>query len=261
MSVDLCDRPATGRMAANGMMVRMLQTALSRAESNANSIPGLIIQIVEREMWRAFSLPDEGVHSWNAAQFREFIESPRSEGGCHTPIYVLERMLRPAENEKPIDPVRSAAWAAFLKLTRGESGAPEGNRNAVRIEAETKYHDVILCPEPPATIPITANRKPPCGNSTSYVLRQLERGRKLKTGEVIPARPDLLERVKAGEITPHAAAVMGGFDGKSITIPAEPKAAVRRLVKHFQGDDLEELIRGLANWAGVELAGTANDND
>lgn len=243
-------REDLGTLANNGIAVLSLQTSLSKAEINARIVPKLLIRMAREQSWRSFILGHDSdkVFRWNAADFRRFIESPRP-GGCQTPIHVLERMVRDTD-----------AWPVFLELTRGEPGGannPQGNNQW----NEVKYHDVILDQEPPATIPIPASRKPPCGNSTSYVLRQLENGRRLKSGEVLPARPDLLARVKAGEITPHAAAVLGGFDGKSITIPADPNLAVRRLVKHFRGDALEALIRGLANWAGIALADGGGDHE
>lgn len=100
-------------------------------------------------------------------------------GGCQTPIHVLERMVRDTD-----------AWPVFLELTRGQPGNPAHGEQP-RTEAgkfEGRKCDIVtLTEEPPATIPIPAGRKPPTGNSTSYVLRQLENGRRLKSGEVLPA--------------------------------------------------------------------------
>ena len=72
-------------------------------------------------------------------------------------------------------------------------------------------------------------------------------------GEALPARPDLLERVRKGELTPHAAAVAAGYVRPKITMEADPVRASRVLVKHFQGEALTTLLRELANWAGYEL--------
>ncbi|MBU6429925.1 MAG: hypothetical protein KGR26_13005, partial [Cyanobacteria bacterium REEB65] len=134
----------------------------------------------------------------------------------------------------------------------GRSGKPaqEINRDLITV-------DLIAPSPPPATIPMpgagvgdedreplrTRKRdyksEPQTGTSVSYALRRLERN-----------RPDLLDQVKTGDLTPNGAMVKAGFKAHSITIPDEPVTAARRLLRHFQGERLrtliEELARGLA---------------
>lgn len=90
---------------------------------------------------------------------------------------MLERLVRDTD-----------AWPVFLDLTRGERGNPE-HEDQPRTETgrfeSRKYDEITLTDGPPATIPIPANRKPPTGTSTSYVLRQLDRGKRLKSGEML----------------------------------------------------------------------------
>ena len=124
---------------------------------------------------------------------------------------MLERVLRGSD-----------AWETFLELTRGERGGvnnphgragkpePEINRDIITVDS----------PPPPAT-----------GTSVSYALRRLKR-----------ERPDLYERVKAREMSAHAASVEAGFREKAITIPAEPRKAARRLVRHFSRKQFSELV-------------------
>ncbi len=101
---------------------------------------------------------------------------PTESAGCQTPLYVLERMLRDTD-----------AWPAFLELTRGESGNEVSERDDSG-RYKPKCDDITQWDSPPATIPIVSDRKPATGTSTSYLLRQLDRGRKVRGGEPIPAR-------------------------------------------------------------------------
>jgi hypothetical protein len=90
----------------------------------------------------------------------------------------------------------------------------------------------------------------PDGTSAKQALRRLRKD-----------RPDLHARVLARELSPHRAMIEAGFRPRTITLTLAPEAATRLIVKHFKGPDLEALIRGLANWAGIELAETETLND
>lgn len=229
-----------GMLAAYGLSVLSLQGALSGADSNANVIPKIIRRMARDRSWRRYILGQEGkVYRWDVDAFQKFIESPRSEGGCETDIKVLERMVKD-----------TPAWPSFLELMRGEPGGPNNDlKNQGRSEDGTfttvNHNNIIVDGDPPETIPLPTPRPALCGTSTSYLLRQLERGVRLKNGDRLLPRPDLLEKVHAGEMTPNAAAVLAGFRPKAITIPAEVAGAARRLCLHFQGADLVALIRHL----------------
>lgn len=168
-----------GLLAANGMTVKMLQTTLSRAETNANTIPLAILNLKRQDAWRAFVFPDnpDAVFRWNAADFRRFIESPRP-AGCQTPLDLVERMLRGTE-----------AWEAFQELVRGERGGAN-NPSGVNQHSEVNRDPIPVDLREPVTLPLRRrdySREAPTGTSVSYALRRLGR-----------ERPDLYERVKAG---------------------------------------------------------------
>jgi hypothetical protein len=74
----------------------------------------------------------------------------------------------------------------------------------------------------------------PSGTSEQRAIRKLREG-----------RPDLHARVLARELSPHAAMIEAGFRQRSITVPTDPEAAARRLRRHFEGERLERLVRGL----------------
>ncbi len=209
-----------GQLRNNGMQVLALQTALSRSETNLGLIPKLVQQMAREEAWREYTLADQGeIFHWTPAQFRRFIESPRTAGGCETPIHTLERCCHGTN-----------AWETFLDLVRGQPGSPPGGNNPNGVNQhsepeEVNYDNVIV--NQPADPP----KPPPCGNSVSYTVRRLKR-----------ERPDLFERVKAKEMTANAAALEAGFREKQITIPADPRKAARRLVRHFSREEFSALV-------------------
>lgn len=232
MSVATIDKKDLGRLANNGMAVQSLQGALSKSETLSDTVPMLIKRLDRENGWREFLFSDkpDQVFHWNAAEFRKFIESPRP-AGCETPLHILERMLHGTD-----------AYEVFYRLTRGEPG---GNNNpygrAGKPEQEVINCDNVTVDSPDPTQP---NKPPATGNSVSYAIRTLSR-----------KRPDLYEKVKAGEMTANAAMVEGGFRETQITIPADPRKAARRLVKHLTREQFSELVdEALKHYVGEAKA-------
>ena len=151
-------------------------------------------------------------------------------------------------------------------MSRGR-GAPAGNRNAAKEETETNDDNVIVCSPAPAAkeetetnndniivcLPAPAAKeetetnndniivclpapapKPQQGTSLSYAVRRLSR-----------ERPDLLEKVKAGELTVHAAMVQAGF--RKVPTPLE-------LLKKVWSKASAEERRAFAEWVFTEEA-------
>jgi hypothetical protein len=79
------------------------------------------------------------------------------------------------------------------------------------------------------------NLKPQGGTSADYLRSRLARD-----------FPDIFARMKAGEFpSVRAAAIAAGIVKPTFIIPDEPAAAARRLLLHFQGDRLAQLIHEL----------------
>src|SRR4051812_29492666 len=98
-------KKTAGELASNGSVVLSLQTTLSRVKANLDLVPKLIQELAADDGWREFihgHYPD-GVFRWGQDDFHRFIESPRKEGGCETPLSVLERLLK-----------GTPAWGTFL---------------------------------------------------------------------------------------------------------------------------------------------------
>jgi hypothetical protein len=75
----------------------------------------------------------------------------------------------------------------------------------------------------------------PDGNSAEAALRRLSRH-----------RPDLLARVVAKELSPHAAMIQAGFRTRTITIPLDPKVMARRIRGHLDSQHVKALIAELS---------------
>jgi hypothetical protein len=98
---------------------------------------------------------------------------------------MLERIIEQRKTTTDVD--------ARDEASQRPSGAQPGNKNAAK-EKETNDHNMN-------------NRSRPWGTSQAQALRQLRH-----------KRPDLHQKVLAGELSPHAAAVMAGFRHRTITV-------------------------------------------
>lgn len=74
----------------------------------------------------------------------------------------------------------------------------------------------------------------PTGTSAARAIRQLRE-----------QRPDLHARVMAKELSPHGAMVEAGFRRRMISLPEDPVAAGRIIRKHFNRDQIDQLIAQL----------------
>ena len=74
------------------------------------------------------------------------------------------------------------------------------------------------------------------GPSTSYLSRR-----------IAAERPDILARMKGGEFTSvRAAALEAGIVDPTFSCPKDPVKAARRILRHFTGDRLTQLIEELS---------------
>jgi hypothetical protein len=71
----------------------------------------------------------------------------------------------------------------------------------------------------------------PHGNSQAKGLRRLRK-----------SRPDLHAKVLAGELSVHSAMIEAGFRERKVEIPLDPERAAGLIKKHFNEDQIVELI-------------------
>lgn len=230
-----------GILANNGMLVRMLQQSLSQADGLGDTIPKLVRRTIRGNAWQHFLTVDGKEFQWKPAEFRRFLEAPRP-AGCQTSVSLVTKMLEGTE-----------AWLPFLDAVRGERGGdnnpygcqgkPDGINcdNIIVDSGDANPPTIPLDPDTPRPKP-RDNTPPPTGTSVSYTMRRLQR-----------QAPELVERVVAGEMSPHAAAVAAGFHERKITVPPNPQRAARILVKHLSAADVKALIIELSHAAGFSI--------
>ena len=74
----------------------------------------------------------------------------------------------------------------------------------------------------------------PRGNTAAYTLARLDRD-----------RPELAARVRAKELSPHAAAIEAGFRQRTFAIPDDPQAAAAVLLRRWGANGVRQLIDAL----------------
>ena len=234
-----------GILANNGIFVSFLQSSLSVANTDLSAVEKSLRQVIEGGCWCHWVTSNGKEYCHNPADFRRFIESPRPEG-CEVKIEVVRKAIRGTDVAE-----------TFEAMIRGEPGAQKGevrnpsgaNQHSERINRDT----ITVNPgDPPVTIPPSSevprrrdySREAPTGTSVSYAVRRLSK-----------ARPDLYERVKAGEISAHRGMVLAGFKRRQVAIPIDPGAAARLILQHFTAEEVAELMRLL----GTPAAGPGGD--
>ncbi len=217
-----------------------LFSTLKRAETNSGLIPKQILRIIKEDAWRAWWNPESDVKGGEgfakATDIREFLRKPWPQG-CGSSVSLVERLLMGTD-----------AWLEYVKVCGGGPGASEGNQNA----RKTNTDIIRNCSDDPAIIPITQPKPKrdrsndmPGGTSRIADIRRL--AKETEAGAIDPA---IFPQVERGEVTPHRGMVLAGLRDESITIPADPIKAARRLLKHFQGESLVTLISELSRGGG-----------
>ena len=75
----------------------------------------------------------------------------------------------------------------------------------------------------------------PMGNTAARALRKLRKD-----------APEIHAEVLAGKISPHAGMVKAGFRKRTFTVPVEPQAVARAILRNFNQKDIEKIIKTLA---------------
>lgn len=173
------------------------------------------------------------------------------EHGLNVVPELIKRVLREARwQDRASDRLgREVAFEAFVDFIH--EPPPEGLGTTVELvlricggdeEAQSLIEAATLRPDGRPKTVSNVNSYPlarPVGNTAQQALRQLR-----------THRPDLLERVVTGDLSPHAAAVEAGFRRKVVQIDVDPERAAVQLARHFGGVELDRLIDALQRQRG-----------
>lgn len=188
-----------------GVLVAHLQRALLDGSRDLAQVPVMLKRIIADGMWAERTDPLSGRRYGPFTSFEHFVATPRDEGGLGSTIRQLQGLCKD-------DP---EAKAALTTATQRQQG---GDRKSE--DYQIKFDNIQLDPSP-------------TGTSESAALRRLRKD-----------RPDLHERVLAGELKANAAMVEAGFRHHTLTIRTDdPESAARTLRTHMSPEDLVELVK------------------
>lgn len=225
---ELAGIPDPGRLVNNHQAVATLQRALADAPRNLEIVLASFRRVIRERAWleRLDPLRNtvhiERIPPDDQAALRKsfcaFVTTPYP-GGLGINVDVIERLIKD-------DP---DLHADFVLLTTGGPGGannPEGlggKSGKVAGNGPIVNHDIIMVDkssQPTPSLPTVGQ-----GTSKEYAYRRLARG-----------RPDLLARVRKGELSANAAMIEAGF--RKVPTPLE---IITRLLPRLQPNELTTL--------------------
>jgi hypothetical protein len=198
----------------NGKKVEMLSRSIREGAASLDSIPGLIRQIIEEQMWREYLNEDTG-EVFTFESFKEFVETDAPEG-LGTTIPILIRLC--ADNPLVVDLIDE-----MIQFTL--TGEPIGiNYLAKEENGDNRQED--------------GKRYIATGTSRQAGLRKLR-----KYAESNPQVEQLRQAVLIGDMSINKALIEAGLRTDRITITRDPEKAAEVLKRSFTEEELKELIR------------------
>lgn len=198
----------------NGKKVETLSRSIREGAASLDSIPGLIRQIIEEQMWREYLNEDTG-EVFTFESFKEFVETDAPEG-LGTTIPTLIRLC--ADNPLVVDLIDE-----MIQFTL--AGEPIGiNYLAKEENGDNRQED--------------GKRYIATGTSRQAGLRKLR-----KYAESNPQVEQLRQAVLIGDMSINKALIEAGLRTDRITITRDPEKAAEVLKRSFTEEELKELIR------------------
>lgn len=185
--------------------VNSLARSLASGSALAN-VPSLIKKVIAEQMWRErFVTQTKQVIVFKS--FREFVEADPPEG-LKTSVSLLLRICTDYEDMEAVSLISTEVG--------GNKGAPVGNNNATK----TNVSITNICFD---------GDKTTRGDTTAYKVRRLAKN-----------RPDIHEKVLAGELSVDAGAIEAGFKSPKFQMPKDPTAAGRYLAQRVDAEWMME---------------------
>jgi hypothetical protein len=186
----------------SGQMVDSLRHSLRDGKHGLSLVPMLIKRVIEGDMWRDFVVERTGERV-TYTRFIDFVTTKPLEG-LGADLKLIKRIC--ADH-------KDVLLLIAIEL-EGKPGNPTGAN-----QYQSGMRDNIM------------HSKPQYGTDRSYALRRLHKD-----------RPDLLQKVIAGNLTPHGAMVEAGFRPKTFTITQNVERAAKTIIKAGGEGFARELI-------------------
>ena len=190
----------------------MCHSALGSSEANIGAVTGSLKTVMRGECWRQWATPEGKEVSWNPADFRLFLESPRPSG-CQTRIDFVRWAVRGSGIEDDFEDLIRGTPGGANNPTPAQQPmtgkfAPTVNRDNVTVDGAPMA--IPLSPDIPRPRVRDYTREAPTGNSVSYAIRRLKK-----------EAPELAEKVIKGDLSAYAASVQAGFKDRQVTVPVD----------------------------------------
>ena len=196
----------SGHLSPEEQLRDRLHYAIESNGANPASLFELLAHTVETGAWRVV---DQGF-----ASFREFVEAPFPPGlgmPADRLTVLLEKFRHPHEDAPKKDRQLASRLAKMRTEVRRLLDEPLRPHGGVRTQVDNR-------------------NLPRGGTSAEYTRRRLARD-----------RPDLYERVVAGDISANAAAIEAGFRTRKISVPLDVPRLAEALRKHLTTEELKAL--------------------
>ena len=194
-----------------GDRVNLLGQEIRTGSLNHTTIPRLIIQVIENDMWKRFNIPSSGRTIDNSnITFAHFVKAQPPVGlGSNTRL-IESILIASAKSENQDDVVAAnEALELFASAITKEHG---GDRKSEKIKSD----NVTLDPER--------------GNTKSYAMRRLKKD-----------KPNIYKRVVVGEISAHAGMIEAGFKKKKISCTSDVPSTIKMLKNKFNENELQQI--------------------
>jgi len=198
------------KLTLNDNDVSTLQDFLHKGTQGISSVPDLVKAVINLGSWRERVVQRTG-EIVRFKSFTEFITTDWPEGLGES-IDTLRDIIELSKDK--------AILQSFDDEVRGQHGGNHGNQYT-----SGKGYNITLA----------TDSKAKKGTSPEAALRRLRKD-----------RPDVHQRVIAGELSPHAGMIEAGFRKRTAQIPIDPEKAAVTLARHFTPDELRVLVSALA---------------
>jgi hypothetical protein len=204
-AIDLSDVANPGRLVNNHILVEGLQKAVIDAPRDLNILASTIREVLHDDAWLdRYDSHRARRFRYRKEQFLKFITDPLPDG-LATTVETLRRFLKDS-------PEILAGFELAIDRGRGGANNPHGCKGAP--EEEINPDIVRVDSDQP---PRNRSNEPAAGNSTGYAFRRLARaaaGEEKKVAIAPDRAQELLDKVKAGELSAHRAMIEAGFRHK-----------------------------------------------
>lgn len=223
-----------GNLVANHHEYEALYEALRSGEHAYEMVPSVLPRMIRQGSWSDRYEPHRHQRI-QVERFRDFIERQPPEG-----LGTTEKTIR---QYLAGHPDKLEEFNLMLAIPRGGSNNPTGKNQHAEVNRSIRTVDLGIEASglDPVAVDVahesaigtrgTARKGPSRGTTVEYAVRRLTR-----------KRPDLMARVRAGELSFHAAMREAGFRRPVFQVPEDPAAAARALARHFTRQQFDDLV-------------------